>query len=139
MALTGGPASTGTGTPLGADQSGGSATTVEAVAERAPAVTPQPVLPLTLGPGGDLLTVAQGSPLDLAQRVAVLVNTPPGWHDRLPDFGLYRQAFLKGGADLAEIERQIATYVPEAATLLDEDLELLDQALDTLGVKVSAR
>jgi hypothetical protein len=99
---------------------------------------PQPALPLRQT-GTTLGEVEQGSPDEFVQRVAVLCSTPPEWVDGAPGFGLYDQAFLAGGADLAEVERQITTYVPDAVTLLHEHPELLDQALDILGVQTGAR
>jgi hypothetical protein len=104
---------------------------------RAMTLIPQFKLPLMVDPAtGDLATVEQGSAIDTAQRVAVLVSTPPSWLEQAPDFGLYNQAFLAGGADIAEIERQLQTYVPDAAALVTEDLSLLNDALDIIGVQV---
>jgi hypothetical protein len=99
---------------------------------------PQLRLPLQLDPGtGDLAVIAEGSALDNAQRVAVLLSTPRGWFDAAPDFGLSEQAHREGGPDLAEIDRQISTYVPEADQLATEDLSMLNDALALIGVRVT--
>jgi hypothetical protein len=100
---------------------------------------PQFKLPLTVAPNGDFVTVEQGDTTDLIQRVAVIVKTPPGWVPGAADVGLYDQAFLEGGADVGEIERQIATYVPGAEQLVLEDLAGLNGALDPLNVRIGPR
>lgn len=101
-----------------------------------PARVPTFQLPLRLNADGGLATIAQGSATDAAQRVAVLCRTPRGHFDSAPDFGLYDQRFLKGGVDTAEIERQLDTYIADADTLVQEDLTMLNNALDTIGVRV---
>jgi hypothetical protein len=100
---------------------------------------PRLALPLRVTSTGRLGVVEQGSTADLAQRVGVLCVTPPGWVDGRPGCGLYDQAFAEGGADLGEVERQITTWVPEAAALASEDPSLLAQAVDVLGLQVSQR
>lgn len=102
-------------------------------------VIPQFRLPLEVATNGDLATVEQSSAVELAQRVAVLCSTPPGHFDAAPQFGLYDQAFLEGGADIAEIERQLNAYVPDADFQTSEDLMMLNDALDVLGVRVTAQ
>lgn len=89
--------------------------------------------------GGQLATVGQGSDQEVAQRVNVLCRTPPGWLDSRPGFGLADQRFRKGGADVDVVSRQIETWIPDAATLVDEDPRLLDAGLDYLGIQVAAR
>jgi hypothetical protein len=98
---------------------------------------PQFSLPLRLQGTGFALA-EQGSSDELADRVNVLVRTPPGWLDGRPGFGLADQAFRKTGADLAEVGRQIDVWVPDAATVLEHDPSGLDKALDFLGIQVSA-
>lgn len=88
---------------------------------------------------GQLATVDQGFVEDVAGQVHLLCLTPQGFfpppHD---DFGLYDQAHLAGGADVDEIERQIAEYVPDAEAVIDEDPSALDAGLEVLSVRVSA-
>lgn len=88
---------------------------------------------------GRFATTEQGSDQELADRVNVLCRTPPGWLDGRPGFGLADQRFRKAGADTTVVSRQIETWVPDAARLVDEDPSLLDQGLDYLGIRVSAR
>jgi hypothetical protein len=98
---------------------------------------PQFQLPVTVT-DSDLTTLQQDTPLELAQRVAVLCATPPGTVEGEPGFGLADQAFREGGPDLAEIQRQIDTYIPGADTLITEDPRLLNAALSIVGVQVQA-
>jgi hypothetical protein len=86
--------------------------------------------------GGQLATVDQGDIDDIAGQVHLLCVTPRGWLAGVPDFGLSDQAHLTGGADVGEIERQIATFVPDAAAVLDEDPSALDAGLEVIGVRV---
>lgn len=99
---------------------------------------PQLALPLRLA-GTRLAELEQGSRRDLQQRVAVLCLTPLGWLDNEPGFGLADQTFRKTGPDLPEIERQIATYVPEADALVTEDVSALNEGLARVGVRVGPR
>lgn len=97
---------------------------------------PQFSLPLRLQ-GTDFATVEQDSSQELADRVNILVRTPPGWLDGAPGFGLADQQFRKGGADIAEVGRQIDTWVPDAGAVLEHDPTGLDEALDLLGIRVA--
>lgn len=89
--------------------------------------------------GGSFATTEQGTPAELAGRVNVLCHTPPGWLAGRPGFGLADQRFRRGGADLAEIQRQITTFIGDADALLEQDPSTLAQGLASLGVRVSAR
>lgn len=96
-------------------------------------------LPLRILANGQLATVEQDSAPELADRVNVLVRTPPGWLDGRPGFGLADQRFRKAGADVTVVGRQIETWVPDAAAVVDENPALLDEALDYLGIQVAQR
>lgn len=88
---------------------------------------------------GRFATFEQGSPKDVAQCVAVLMRTPRGFRDDLPDLGIDRLAFRRNGPDLDEIERQITTYEPRAVALVESDPSLLEDALSEVGVKLANR
>lgn len=94
--------------------------------------------PPRLAADGTLATVEQGSGAEIAQRVHVLVLTPPGHLDTLPDFGLEDQAHLQGGADLAEIERQLDLHIPaDGLTIaVEEDLDALNRALSVVDIRI---
>lgn len=98
---------------------------------------PQLSLPLRVV-DDHVLEVEQDSATDLAQRVAVLCVTPPGWLDGRPDFGLSDQAHRRNGPDLPEVERQINDYVPDVDLVAETDPSLLDQGLSRLGLRISA-
>lgn len=83
-----------------------------------------------------LVTVDQASIDDVAGQAYVLVLTPQGWLDSSPDFGLADQAHLAGGADHAEIERQLAEHVPDAQTAVTEQPDALNPALSLVGVQI---
>lgn len=89
--------------------------------------------------GSSVSEVEQGSNAELAQRVDVLCRTPLGWLDGRPDFGLADQAHLEGGADVLEVERQLAAHIPEAAVLVQEDLSALNAGLALVDVQVGGR
>lgn len=85
-----------------------------------------------------IVTTDQASPADVQGQIHVMILTPPGWLDREPydDFGLYDQAHLSGGADIAEVERQISEHVPDAVAAVSEDPAALNPALSLLRVQI---
>lgn len=87
---------------------------------------------------GELATLEQGSGADVAGQVHLLCLTPQGWLSSIPDFGLAEQSHRAGGADLQELQRQIATYVPDADAALDEDPSALNEGLSVVGVRIGA-
>jgi len=70
-------------------------------------VIPHLALPLRVI-DGHLATVEQDSEADILQCVRVVLLTPRGARDELPEFGVPDQAFHQGGADIAEIDAAIA-------------------------------
>jgi hypothetical protein len=85
---------------------------------------------------GEIATVEQGTPQDALAQTYVLVTTPQGWLTSNPDFGLYEQAHLSGGADAQEIERQLTEYVPDATAAVTEQPDALNPALSIVGVRI---
>lgn len=88
---------------------------------------------------GQIGLVEDGTDQEAGMAVEILCLTPQGWFPGLPGFGLADQTFRKGGADVSEIERQIATWVPDAEAAASHDVSLLDAGLDRIGVQVKAR
>lgn len=99
--------------------------------------TPHLRFPLVLLPDGRLGQVEQDSSADIVQAVRVILRTPRGWRQELPDMGLPNPTFRKGGADLVEIERQILTYEDRADVLIEEDPDALADALAEIDVQVA--
>lgn len=95
--------------------------------------------PVRLAADGDVEIVEQGSADDVAQQVRTLVSTPKGWSDEpdLADMGITEQAFYRGGADVAEIEDQLARYVPEWQDEISDALDAFDEALSLVNIRVS--
>lgn len=85
---------------------------------------------------GELATVEQGSADDTVGQVHLMCVTPQGWLTSEPDFGLYAQQHLAGGADIDEIDRQITTYIPDADAALEGQLDLLNPALSIVGARI---
>lgn len=98
----------------------------------------QLAIPPRLLANGRLATVEQGSDTEIAQRVDVLVRTPPGWMESRPGFGLQEQTFNPNGADLAEVDRQIRGLGPDVVYRITEDPSLMDQGLEQLGLEAGA-
>lgn len=99
---------------------------------------PQFKFPPELDASGNLAVVEQGSAEEITQRVHVLLLTPLGHLDSLPDFGLEDQAHLQGGADLSEIARQLDLHIPAdgLAVAMQEDLDALNQALAIVDIQI---
>lgn len=87
---------------------------------------------------GQLVTTEQGSLDDIAGRVYTLALTEPPYFTRQPDLGLTNQAHRQGGADMAEVQRQMDTYVDDAHVLAEQDLSKLNDALAVIELSVRA-
>lgn len=98
----------------------------------------QLAIPARLQADGKLASVDQGSDREIAQRVLVVCRTPPGWLDGRPGFGLQEDTFRSSGADLAEVDRQLAALGPDVYYRIAEDTSLMDQGLDALDLQVGA-
>lgn len=98
----------------------------------------QLAVPVRLLANGRLATVEQGSDREITQRVSVLCRTPPGWVEGRPGVGLAEQAFEQGGADLAEVERQIRGLGPDVVAAITEDPSLMSEGIETIGLQVAA-
>lgn len=94
--------------------------------------------PVRLGDGGHLASVDQAAPEFAGEQAMIVCLTPLGWLPGYPDMGLSGQRFRRGGADLAEVERQIERWVEGADAALEQDPSALDRALALVGVQVSA-
>ncbi len=75
-------------------------------------------LPITVTGSGRLATVEQDSEADLAQSVALLVDTRPGERRAEPGYGVPDPLF--GGVDLAEITQAIVTWEDRADVVYAE-------------------
>ena len=77
-------------------------------------------LPIAVTGSGRLATVEQDSEADLAQCVALLVDTRPGERRAEPGYGVPDPLF--GGVDLAEITQAIVTWEDRADLMFAEDV-----------------
>ncbi len=87
----------------------------------------QLVWPVSFTPDGTGLTmVEQDSDDDVASCMATILLYPLGGHPSDPNFGVADQAFLQGGANLAEIKAAIVQSEPRAADLgvMQDDSQL---------------
>lgn len=98
----------------------------------------QLAIPPRLLANGQLATVEQGTDEEIAQRVTVLCHTPPGWVEARPTFGLADQEFADGGADLAEVDKQMRALGPDVLYRITEDPSLMDEGLEQLGLEAGA-
>lgn len=99
--------------------------------------TPHLAWPVRLD-GDHLAAVEQDTGEDVAQCVQVVVSTPKGSCDWLPDFGVDDQTFNQGGADPGEFEAAIREWEPRADIEIDDTLDerTLAQGRDRLGIRV---
>jgi len=79
-------------------------------------------LPLGVGPGGSLATLAQDTPAEVAQSVAVLVSTVIGERRVVEDYGIESPLF--DGLDPDGVADAIEEWEPRA------DPALIDQLVD---------
>lgn len=86
-------------------------------------------LPLAVTAGGMMSTITQDHPAEIAQSVALLLDTIPGDRRTLPDYGLPDQLFGLG-LDEALIAEVVAEWEPRA------DADIVDTVL--VGANVSA-
>ena len=69
-------------------------------------------LPLAVAPNGSIATVTQDHPAEIAQSVALLLDTRPGDRRTLPDYGLPDPVF--DGVDPTLVAEVIAEWEPRA-------------------------
>lgn len=78
---------------------------------------PHFALPLRLV-GGDFATVEQDTPDEVAQSVQVLLTTPVGSRDEVPDYGVDEMAFqqmtLVEASTLDELSNTVEAWEPRA-------------------------
>lgn len=95
--------------------------------------------PVQFGPTG-FLTVEQDTEDDVASCIGVICSWPLGEHPTDPSFGLPDEAFLQGGADLAEIKAAILQSEPRAADLaVMQDDAALAAFLSSVNVSFTVR
>ena len=93
--------------------------------------------PLELDGVGKLRVIEQDSLDDIEQCVLAILRCPLGLSDALPDMGLTYQPFYEGGADVSEIQEQLATYEPRTDALVEEDPDRLNDALAVVNVRLA--
>lgn len=86
---------------------------------------------------GHFATVDQDGPEDIAQCVVTILRTPRGLSDSIPELGLTRQEFYEGGADVQEIQQQLAQHERRVEMLITDDPSRLDEALSVVGVRLA--
>jgi len=74
---------------------------------------PHLAVPLTLGADGSFVTVAQDTPVEIAQCVRVLLSTTAGTRLMLPRYGVRDVAFTNG--DSSGMVQAVARWEPRAA------------------------
>lgn len=93
--------------------------------------------PLEIDGNGNLSVVEQNSVEDIAQCVTAILRTPLGLSDAIPELGLTYQPFYEGGADVQEIQQQLAQHEQRTDVLVSEDPDRLDEALSLVRVQLS--
>lgn len=84
--------------------------------------TPHFRIPLQRSSGGPLVVIDQDSDEEIVQCVRVILETPLGFREEIPDFGLRDQALKKGGANLEEIDFSIRTSEPRVDSVSTQRL-----------------
>lgn len=93
-------------------------------------------LPLRVLSTGHLATVEQDSVDDVLQCVRVVLGTPQGTRDELPEFGLPDLTFSEGGADVAVIEETLSEWEPRADAQARHDDARLEEGVSRVVVEV---
>lgn len=93
--------------------------------------------PFRLRPDGQAAVyVEQDDPDEVLDCVQVLLLTPLGSRDEVPDYGVGDPAFRERGADLNAIIGAVERWEPRAAA---EAEQLIDQLSGTVQINVSPR
>jgi len=74
---------------------------------------PHFAVPFTLGADGSVATVAQDSPVEVAQSVRVLLSTTIGSRPQVPGYGVRDFTFTNG--DTTGMTQAVARWEPRAA------------------------
>lgn len=96
--------------------------------------TALPVFPPQLGPDGAFASAAQGSDLEVASAMAVVILWPQGTRQLDEDFGTPEVAFDTGGADLDAIRAALAYGEPRAVETVSQDDGQLAQFVSDVTV-----
>jgi hypothetical protein len=90
--------------------------------------------------GQGLALHEQDSPEEVTACVFAVLNTRTGHRIDLPEFGTPGQAFRRGGADLAALERNVALWEPRADLIALREggvlagMAMESESLDTVRV-----
>lgn len=80
--------------------------------------------------------VEQGSPSELVSAAAVIVCTPRGHRDDLPDFGVTAPVFQQGALDLDRLAGEITQSDPRLTVDAEEVLDLTAATVRTVRVAI---
>jgi hypothetical protein len=81
-------------------------------------------------------TVDQDTDAERLASAAVIVCTPRGHRDDLPDFGVTTPVFQQGNIDLDRLAGEIEQSDPRLAVDADEFLDLTDATVRTVQVVI---
>jgi phage baseplate assembly protein W len=103
--------------------------------------TPQFDLPFRLGADGNPVEVEADSGAEIGDCVEVLLRTPLGFHDDLPDYGVDMPLFEEssGAVNMDEVQTAISTWEERADVLIDSEPDLLDVFVSRVTINVRAR
>jgi hypothetical protein len=92
-------------------------------------------LPLQLH-GTSFMMTEQDSDEEIADCVEAIIRCPVGFREDLPEFGMPEQTFASPSADITAMENAIIAWEPRVQALIAEDLSLMYQALERVGINL---
>lgn len=103
------------------------------------AVVPHFRVPFDLAPDGTPIVLEQNSFDEIAQAVAVLVDTKQGTRVEVPDFGLPDQTFLtEPRVALASIKAKVERWEPRAIATVYSSPDPMDELARQMRIEIKA-
>jgi hypothetical protein len=98
--------------------------------------TPHFNIPFKLGPvGADV--VEQDSIEDIRNSILMIVSTPLGWRDEVPEFGMDDPTLLRQPIGADQLGADIQAQEPRAMVLATERPDMYDELIDLVNIGVS--
>lgn len=84
------------------------------------------------------VVVEQDSPDDVVQCVRAIIDTPIGFRELAPDYGIRDQTFNENGVDIEEVATAVEQHEPRADAIFDRHLDTEDDLIEYLSIALGS-
>ena len=96
-------------------------------------ITPKLKVPFNIN-GSSADVVEQDSVEEVVQCVTAIINTPVGFREDQPEYGMEDPTFLEGGVDAEDIEAIVGEWEDRATTMTTSEM---DDLVNNVNIEVS--